>query len=88
MTRKVLYRTLVATLLLPNFPAYWWMLPRRMKRIRTQKDLLRQLMRRYQQRWIVREFERHSAMAEMIRSGNIEPIKPGDFRLPFQVIQR
>lgn len=85
MTRKLIYRTLIATLLLPNFAAYWRMLPRRMKRIRTQRDLRRHLEAIEMGRLFAAEVDRHRKFMEYLSSGKVERISAGEFRVPFQV---
>lgn len=88
MTRKTIYRITVAMkmLLSGNFAAYWWILPRRMKKIRTHRDVMTYLL-------ICRESERVVAamrhQMDMFRlfstpGMHVAPISERDFRIPFR----
>ncbi len=78
MTRRTIYRIALATLMLPNFTAYWWLLPRRMKRCRTAWQARLQIETAY---WMRRAFENFQYYTGRTQ---IAPIDRQDFRLPFQ----
>lgn len=79
MTRRTIYRTILATLMLPNFTAYWWLLPRRMKRCRTAWQARFQIEMHY---WARRVFENFQYFNGHMP---IAPIGERDFRLPFRL---
>ncbi len=85
MTRKTIYRLTLAMLMLPNFAAYWWLLPRRFKVIRTQAQLMRYLEYQLVMKWLSSEFERMDRTWAAINSGTAWPIEAKAFRLPFQI---
>jgi hypothetical protein len=81
MTRRTIYRTLLATLMLPNFTAYWWLLPRRMKRCRTVSQAIMLMTSRYLAESWRQAFEK----VALFKLGKIAPIEPQEFRLPFRL---
>lgn len=86
MTRKTIYRLMLATLLLPNFTAYWWMLPRRFKRCRTWKQAVMQIAMRQMDERISREWRRTFEVAVRFRENvGFAPISAREYRIPFQV---
>lgn len=82
MTRKTIFRLTLALLLLPNFAAYWWMLPRRFKRCRTYRDAFMQTAMRHSQEFVRRQWERTFEAALRIEAARIAK---REFRIPFQV---
>lgn len=87
MTRKTIYRTLLATLLLPNFTAYWWMLPRKMKRCRTAMQATMQMSTSLMAKMVLENWRRSSELMRLMASPEIAPISEREFRIPFQVRQ-
>lgn len=84
MTRSTIFRVIVAMRLLPNFTAYWWMLPRRMKFIRTFDDLARFQFSVIQARYIQKQWEQTFKVALLLkREHPIETISRSPFRLPY-----
>lgn len=72
--------------LLPNFTAYWYMLPRRMKRIRTYRDAMIYQATVTTARFLAREWERSFRIAVAMNSERLELISNRSFRVPFQLV--
>ena len=88
MTRHTIYRIALATLMLPvSFTAYWWLLPRRMKRIRTALDAILWKFHQKEVEWMVAQHEKFVKFAEFLRSGQIAPIGQREFRVPFCIMK-
>lgn len=85
ITRSTVFRLILAVKMLPDFTAYWWLLPRRYKRIKTHSDYLRWLERKYWMNRFVEQYRHYCGFTEAMRWAGIAPITATEFRLPFQV---
>ncbi len=85
MTRRTIYRIALATLMLPNFTAYWWLLPKRMKRFRTERQVVEWRVWQRSVRTLFDEYVRFHALMDLICNQQAEMARIGerDFRLPF-----
>ena len=74
MTRKELFRIVLAMKMLSDFTAYWYLLPKRLKRIRTQEQLADHLAFKRMMVFFAEENAEIDRLALLINSGNAVPI--------------
>ncbi len=84
MTRATLFRVILAMRLLPNFTAYWWMLPRRMKRWRTASEFLSWRLRRVAIEGI---FNRCESFQKRFQFLETTPISDHFYRIPVRLFR-
>jgi len=79
ITRRTLVRVMAAMLMLPNWTAYWYLMPRRWKMCAGPMELL-------VTRQVRAMFDRLTGIHEAMRGvPTLAPISKYAFRLPFQV---
>lgn len=88
MTRRVLFRHVLAVTMLPNTAAWWWLMPRKAKRRlpRTYRDwqriqMYRAMMKREREKFVAM-LDHYNKMKAMLEQGAVETISERDFRIP------